>query len=153
MNNKLTKLNYCDTIEKGVYAGLTVKDCISIYGRRSIIEILKYYNLDEQILRAYHFHSEGKHKDKPNGRKSKGVVAKEASATITQDYGEERPGLHAEERHLKCMEKVGEYCLDDIWMMNINSDINDPWEINEMQYPWEMAKSCYEYDPKEEEVA
>lgn len=148
---KILKIN--DTIEKGVYAGLTVKDCISIYGRRSIIEILKYYNLDEQILRAYHFHSEGKHKDNPHDRKSRGVMAEETSASITQDFGKERPRLHADELHPKCMGEDGAYCLDDIWMMNINSDMNAPWEVNEMQCPWEKEKSCYEYDLSEEDAA
>ena len=37
-------------------------------------------------------------------------------------------------------EEDGEYMGDDKWMM-----------VNELQYPWEMEKSCYEFDISEEE--
>lgn len=43
----------------------------------------------------------------------------------------------------------GEYCGDDTWMMSHSGE--DPlWEGNDLQYPWEMEKSCYEYDVTEE---
>ena len=34
-----------DTIRMGVYEGETVRDCIKKYGRKSILEILRYYDL------------------------------------------------------------------------------------------------------------
>lgn len=39
----MKKLGKNDTIRIGVYEGETVKDCIRKYGRKSILEILKYY--------------------------------------------------------------------------------------------------------------
>lgn len=51
----MKKLSKKDKIETGIYAGKTVRQCISIYGRESILEILKYYDLEERILEEYHF--------------------------------------------------------------------------------------------------
>lgn len=61
----MKKLGKNDTIRIGVYEGETVKDCIRKYGRKSILEILKYYDLDEEILMEYHYRSLEPHKDNP----------------------------------------------------------------------------------------
>lgn len=39
----------------------------------------------------------------------------------------------------------GDYCGDDTWMMS-HSEEDPLWEGNDHQYPWEMEKSCYEFD-------
>lgn len=44
-----------------------------------------------------------------------------------------------------------EYCCEDDpwvrnWLLTPQEDIIYPWEVNEMQNPWEMEKSCYEFD-------
>ena len=37
----------------------------------------------------------------------------------------------------------GHYCGDDTWIMKYSME--DPlWEGNDLQYPWEMEKSCWE---------
>ena len=55
-----------DVIRKGLYAGQQVGDVISIYGRKSILEILRYYDLTDEILNENHYH-------------------KKSSSTITDD--------------------------------------------------------------------
>ena len=139
-------LHINDTIEKGVFAGLTVKDCIKTYGRRSILELLKYYNLDENILKANHFHSKRRHKDNSNG-------------SNTQDYDEvrleyNRNDMEDYEKWDSISEEEDEcYCGDDFWWLMPDDDFTYPWEVNEMQYPWEKEKSCFEYDLSEEDAA
>lgn len=146
MKNLLKNLSIQDTIENGVFAGLTVKDCINTFGRRSILEILKYYNLDENILKAYHFHSKGKHKDNSNDSKA-------------QDYDEERLEYNShdledyEEWDSISEEEDDCYCGDDFWWLMPDYDFIYPWDVNEMQYPWEKEKSCFEYDLSEEDAA
>ena len=61
----MKELKWKDTIEIGVYSGETVEDCIKKYGRKSILEILKYYDLDENILKLCHFRSLEPNKDNP----------------------------------------------------------------------------------------
>lgn len=60
MKKKISKgmetLNYSSTIEKGIYAGETLYSCLSYYGRKVILELLKYYDVPEVILKAYHYH-------------------------------------------------------------------------------------------------
>jgi predicted metal-dependent TIM-barrel fold hydrolase len=53
----MKSLRMDDTIGIGVYVGETVRDCIRKYGRKSILEILKYYDLDENILKMCHLRS------------------------------------------------------------------------------------------------
>lgn len=65
-----------DTIGMGVYVGETVKDCIKKNGRKSILEILKYYDLDENILKECHYKSLGTHQENPNQVKNKVQVSK-----------------------------------------------------------------------------
>ena len=43
-----------DEIELGVYAGETLYTVLKTYGKRALPELLKYYNLSEEILRQYH---------------------------------------------------------------------------------------------------
>ncbi len=45
-----------DTIQEGVNAGETVASSVKKYGRKQIFEILKYYDLEEAVLKEYHFH-------------------------------------------------------------------------------------------------
>lgn len=45
-----------DKIEIGIYAGETLYSCISKYGRESILELLKYYDVDDAVLKANRYH-------------------------------------------------------------------------------------------------
>lgn len=65
-----------DTIGMGVYVGETVKDCIKKNGRKSILEILKYYDLDENILKECHYKSLGTHQENLNQVKNNVQVSK-----------------------------------------------------------------------------
>ena len=103
-----------DTIRIGVYEGETVKDCIRKYGRKSILEILKYYDLDEEILREYHYRSLEPHKD--NSEKDMNEldwiqeilntpipVGETFKTSTTQDEDEETLDLYQEyENDLDC---------------------------------------------------
>lgn len=46
---------------------------------------------------------------------------------------------------VSCEEDVSYY--DEESLMNKQQDdLTDPWEVNEMQLPWEVEESCYEYE-------
>ena len=99
----MKKLGKNDTIRIGVYEGETVKDCIRKYGRKSILEILKYYDLDEEILMEYHYRSLEPHKDNPeeNGQdwtqeilESPFTGGESFETTTTQDVDEETLDLY-----------------------------------------------------------
>ena len=49
----------------------------------------------------------------------------------------------SEERVTTPVEEDGYYCGDDTWMMTCSKE--EPlWEGNDLQFPWEMEKSCWE---------
>lgn len=115
----MKKLGKNDTIRIGVYEGETVKDCIRKYGRKSILEILKYYDLDEEILMEYHYRSLEPHKDNPkeNGQDwtqeildSPFTGGESFVTTTTQDEDEETLDLYQEyENDLDCYDNPVSY--------------------------------------------
>ena len=44
------------------------------------------------------------------------------------------------------------YYDEESLMNRQQDDLNDPWEVNGIQYPWEIEKNCYEYELGGEEV-
>lgn len=50
----MKQIGFKDTIRIGVYAGETVKDCIKKYGKKSLLEVLMYYDLDDELSRKYY---------------------------------------------------------------------------------------------------
>lgn len=52
-----------DTIRMGVFAGLKVGECIKQYGKKVLLEVLKYYDLDDELSRKY-YHKKEDQKDK-----------------------------------------------------------------------------------------
>ena len=105
-------LKWKDTIEIGVYVGETVGDCIKKYGRKSILEILKYYDLDENILKLCHFRSLDKENPEKDNKEQDWVqelldysfpVGETFETTTTQDVDEETLDLYQEyENDLDC---------------------------------------------------
>lgn len=81
--NRLTKT---DTIEMGIYYGNTVEDCIRWYGKRSLLEIMRHYDLDDEILKEYHYKGLGFHKDNPNDKKTKIKKVTETPPKLTLDW-------------------------------------------------------------------
>lgn len=63
-------LNWSSTIETGIYAGEMVCDCLKHNGKKAIFELLKHYDFCEEIMRVFHFHSVGVHKEdeKPSAK-------------------------------------------------------------------------------------
>ena len=53
-----------DVIELGIYAGETLRSFLKNHGKKAFPELLKYYNLSEEIMREYHCHLEP-HKERP----------------------------------------------------------------------------------------
>ena len=45
-----------DTIGMGKYYGKTVREVITLYGKVSIYDILRYYDVEEDILKELHIH-------------------------------------------------------------------------------------------------
>jgi len=106
-----------DTIGIGVYSGETVEDCIKKYGRKSILEILKYYDLDENILKMCHFKSLDKDNPEENGQDwiqelldFPVPVGETFETTTTQDVDEETLDLYQEyENDLDCYDNPVSY--------------------------------------------
>lgn len=82
--SRLETLSKGDTIKNGIYAGMKVSKCLQVYGKKSIMGILKYYDLDEEILKEYHVHTEPHKEEEDNTpvsetssgtRKDKSIVA------------------------------------------------------------------------------
>lgn len=48
-----------DVIKMGEYAGLTLRECIALYGRKSLLKVLKYYDIHKEILKDNHYHKVG----------------------------------------------------------------------------------------------
>ena len=47
-----------DTIKMGVYCGMTVGECIKQYGKKALLEVLRYYDLDDELSRKYYHKKE-----------------------------------------------------------------------------------------------
>ena len=108
-----------DTIKMGVFAGETVKDCIMKFGRKSILEILKYYDLDEEILEEYHYKSLGTHQDNPNDRVSKDEMVEPTFVTSST--------MEMDEEYFEPVEEV----VDDPWFYPGVYDPEDDYEFGE----------------------
>ena len=125
-----------DTIGFGVFVGETVRDCIRKYGRKSILEILKYYDLDEEILREYHYKDKGPHKESPEKDKKEQDWVQEVLnsplpvgetfvTTTTQEGVDEESSLDLYEEYEYEMD-----CYD-------NSVLDDPEDDDGLRYPRE----------------
>jgi hypothetical protein len=130
----MKSLTMGDTIGMGVYVGETVGDCIRNYGRKSILEILKYYDLDDDILLEYHFRYLGPHKDEQgeqvNVQETMSVsvpVEEDYETTITQEWDEE---------YLE----PGEEVVDDPWYCPVDYD---PEDDDEFGNPWSPGYDRY----------
>lgn len=51
----MKKLHEDDTIKMGVYSGITVRECVKRYGKKSLLEVLKYYDLDDELSKRYYY--------------------------------------------------------------------------------------------------
>ena len=140
IRNTMKILKIDDTIGMGVYVGETVRDCIKKNGRRSILEILKYYDLDENILLEYHFRYLGPHKDEQEKQInvqeiSNDYVPVEESfeTTTTLDWDEEYP-------------EPDEEVVDDPWYCPVDYDPEDDdeygplWGPGSSYKPWIYGK-------------
>ena len=118
-----------DTIGMGVYVGETVKDCIKKNGRESILDILKYYDLDENILTEYHYRSLGTHQDNPDDKVSKDEMLEQTFVTSST--------LDMDEEYLEPVEEV-----DDYWDTPVlydpedDDEFGDHWEYGNSYKPW-----------------
>ena len=103
-------LNIYETIEIGEYSGETVQDCIKKYGRKSLLKILKYYDLNPLILMAYNYKDLGPHKDSPEEDKKEQDWVQEVLnsplpvgetfvTTTTQEEVEEESSLDLYEKY------------------------------------------------------
>lgn len=122
-------LHMGDTIGMGVYVGETVKDCLKKNGRKSILEILKYYDLDEDILKEYHYRYLGIHQDSPEDWNTKVLEVEETFvSTTTQDLDEE------------FFEPLEEEVVDDPWYCPVDYD---PEDDDEFGNPWSPGYNKY----------
>lgn len=130
----MMSLKMDDTIRKGVYEGETVRDCIKKNGRRSILEILKYYDLDENILRECHFRYLGPHKDEQEKQidvqeilNDNVPVEESFETTTTLDWDVVCPELDEE-------------VVDDPWYYPVDYDPEDDDEFGPLWGPGSSYK-------------
>lgn len=76
-------LSFKDPIKIGEYSGETVESCVKKYGKRSLMEVLKYYNLSAEVQREYHFHL--KPKEDSCDKNEKEVLINEHSCLNTMN--------------------------------------------------------------------
>lgn len=124
-----------DTIGIGVYSGETVEDCIKKYGRKSILEILKYHDLDENILKRCHFRSLDMDNPEENGQdwtqeilESPFTGGESFVTTTTQDEEEETLDLYQEyENDLDCYDNPVSYDPEKDEEFEGNRNRYKPW--------------------------
>ena len=56
---KMKTLHLNDEIKMGEYAGVTLGTCLALYGRKSLLKVLKYYDIPKELLKANHYHKVG----------------------------------------------------------------------------------------------
>ena len=131
-----------DTIGIGVYVGETVRDCIRKYGRKSILEILKYYDLDENILKLCHFRSLDKDNPEENGQDwtqeildSPFTGGESFVTTTSQDEDEETLDLYQEyENDLDCYDNPVSYDPEE------DDEFGPLWGPGSSYKPWIYGK-------------
>jgi len=130
-------------IEMGEYAGETVKSCIMKYGRKSVLGILKYYDLDEEILKENHYHKKEKEMVMDN-QECTSVSAPVEEFCETSTLVEEL----LKDYECSAVEKdstddVECWCWTDPYGYG---EVEDSWEENEMRFPWEREDRCVEFE-------
>ena len=55
-----------DTIPYGVYSGKRLRDVVKKYGRKVLLEIVKYNEVDDEYLKRYHYHHPATEEEKRN---------------------------------------------------------------------------------------
>ena len=123
---KILKMD--DTIGMGVYVGETVKDCIRKNGRESILDILKYYDLDENILKEYHYRSLGTHQDNPDDKVSKDEMLEQTFVTSST--------LYMDEEFLEPVEEVDDYWDTPFLYDPEDDEFGDHWGYGNSYKPW-----------------
>lgn len=77
-----------DTIKEGIYKGEKVSKVIRTYGKKGIWEILKSYDLDEEILKKYHFHKKDEQKDEI--QMSEKIVEQKDEVQVTPNVSQQQ---------------------------------------------------------------
>lgn len=91
------KIGLNDKIKIGIYSGMTVRECVKQYGKTSLIEVLKYYDLTKNLSRKYyHKKEEQKKEEYPEPWEGTGLTPQKYFDSYDEmmDYENEEESLH-----------------------------------------------------------
>ena len=135
MAKGMETLYLCDVIEKGEYAGVTLGTCLALYGRKSLLKVLKYYDIPKELLKSNHYHKKGDEEPIEEEMNNETIIMEDAfDMTPTIDVDE-------------LFEGYEEWVMDGMWE---TSTTNDPYENEEEyeddQWGMEWRRNPYEDD-------
>lgn len=84
-----------EKIQMGGYSGETLESCVKKYGRKSILEVLKYYEISDELLSEYHYSRLVPMKKKENEKNLVRCPEEEGSCMVEEFHspsGEYRKG-------------------------------------------------------------
>lgn len=84
----MRQLNENDTIKMGVYCGMTVRECIKRYGKKALLEVLKYYDLNDELSRRFYHKKDGQKVEVQNfeNKNEEYPYPWEGTASNNEDY-------------------------------------------------------------------
>ena len=129
-----TLKNPNDVIELGIYAGETLRSFLKKYGIKAFPDVLKYYNLSEEIMREYHCHL------RPHKEETPAVDS--AQDSIKEYYNTEDNTVATNEDDQADVEVEGNDALNTTDLVELDDN------------KWTSSRSDYEnsalYDPEDD---
>lgn len=136
-----------DVIKMGEYAGLTLRECIALYGRKSLLKVLMYYDIPNEILRTYHYHKVGDEESIEEEMHANDSIMEKESIDMTpsidvdelfEDYEEwVKEGMWDTSTTNATYEYEDEDYEDDLWGMDWR---RCPYEDDFMEMEWNGYK-------------
>lgn len=114
-------LYWTSIIETGIYAGEIVYYCLERNGKKAILELLKYYNFCEDIMREYHFHLAN-----PRTKDGKPLTTESTNCTTSTMEKEEMP-ITSTMTTEPILEEISEDALD--YADSLDAEFSE-WIIN-----------------------
>ena len=143
---RLGRLVKSSIIKKGEFAGESVEYVITMCGKKGVLKLLKYYNLDKKILEEFHLHKltpkEKKKREKENlekgmrEQKTQEQVCQSVSVLEEEDY-ETTVTLIEEEEYLDSNENNRDSVLYDPEDDPMDSSFYHPSVMDWTPHPYE----------------
>lgn len=129
-----TLSNPSDVIELGIYAGETLRSFLKNHGKKAFPELLKYYNLSEEIMREYHCHLEP-HKERPQA-----VASDKVSTTASTNVNDNMVASNVTSQ--VDVETESDDALNTTGLVELD---DNKWTSSRSDY-----ENCVLYDPEDD---